>query len=342
MAEVWAVADLALRTSAVAELARRVEALGYDGLMLPDLVHDGLIAASLAVNATTHLRIATSALIAFPRSPMVVAVGAWDLQELSQGRFVLGLGPQIRANIVDRFSTQWTAPAPRMREYVQALRAIFDCWQQGTPLRFEGEHYRFTRMQSYTSPRPIPDSDIPIFLAGIGPNMTALAGELAQGLVTHPTHASPRYLREATLPALARGAARSGRDASQLALVVNPLCATGVDRAQASEQREAHRALLATLYSTPAYWPLLDLFGWRERGERLHSLVREGRWDDMTPWVNDEMLDVLVPTAPYSALPELLADWYAGIASAITFPIPQAPALDAEAAHGIARLREML
>ncbi len=337
--QVWALLDVELPLSRVAEQARRVEALGYDGVMLPDLIHDGIAAAALAVHATRRLRIATSALIAFPRSPMIVAVAAWDLQEASGGRFELGLGPQVRGNIVQRFSTAWTPPAPRMREYVQALRAIFDCWQRGTPLRFEGEHYRFTRMQPYTSPRPLAHPEIPIHLAAIGPRMCALAGELAQGLNTHPTNASPRYLRERVLPALARGAARVPR-APATRLLANPLVATGADAAAARAQREQQRALLATLYSTPSYWPTLELFGWQERGLRLHGLVREGRWSELAPLVSDEMLDALVPTAPWGELPDLLADAYRGLAEAIHLPLPADPAQDREVAAAVAALRE--
>ena len=331
--------DIALPLSKVEEHAKRVEALGYDGIAVPDLVHDGLMAAALAVRATSRLHVATSALVAFPRSPMVVAVAAWDLQEVSGGRFRLGLGPQVRGNIRDRFSTEWSPPAPRMREYVQSLRAIFDCFQHETPLHFEGEHYRFTRMQAFTRPPPIEHPDIPIQLAGIGPHMTALAGELADGLVTHPTNATPRYVREAIRPHLERGAARTQRDPDRVTIVHNPLCATGETLADVARERERHRLLLATLYSTPAYWPTLVLHGWEEIGERANDQVRKGDWKELAPLVTDEMLDVLVPSAPLAELPSLLIDWYSDLGGAITFPIPSDPALDAEAARGIATLR---
>ena len=144
--EIWTVLDISLPLSRIAQEARRAEALGFDFVAVPDLIHDGIAAAALAAAATERIGIATSALIAFPRSPMTVAVAAWDLQALSGGRFRLGLGPQVRGNIVDRFSTEWTAPAPRMRDYVDAIRAIFDCWQDGKILDYHGSHYRFTRM----------------------------------------------------------------------------------------------------------------------------------------------------------------------------------------------------
>lgn len=339
MLEVWANLDLNLPLARVAETARRAERLGYDVLAIPDLVHDGIAACALAAAATERIRLTTSALIAFPRSPMTVAVAAWDLQALSNGRFSLGLGPQIRANIVDRFSTPWTPPAPRMRDYVGALRAIFACWRDRGPLHFESDHYRFTRMQPYTSPPPIAHPEIPIRLAGIGPNMVAVAGEVADGVVTHPTNACPRYLRERVGPALARGGARSGRHHAPLEVVANPLCATGADAEAVRAQRETQRQLLATLYSTPSYWPSLELYGWQERGKRLHGLVREGRWDALAAEVDEAMLDALVPAAPYEALAERLGERYAGLATAVTFPMPEDADHDAAVARAIAQLK---
>ncbi|MFK7894600.1 MAG: TIGR03617 family F420-dependent LLM class oxidoreductase [Myxococcota bacterium] len=340
MLEVWANLDLYLPLSRVAEEAHRAEKLGYDVLCVPDLVHDGIAASTLAVQATERIRITTSALIAFPRSPMTVAVAAWDLQDYSEGRFMLGLGPQIRANIVDRFSTPWSPPAPRMREYVASLRAIFNTWQSGEPLNFQGDHYTFTRMQPYTSPPPLKTEEIPIRLSGIGPNMTALAGELADGINTHPTNACPRYLREHLRPNLARGAERVGRSLDEIHIVANPLCATGTTSKEVADQREEQRTLLATLFSTPSYWPSLELYGWEERGKRLNSLVREGRWNELTPLVDDEMLDAMVPASDYAGLSDILFERYSGIADAVTFPMPPAEADDTVVARAIARLRE--
>jgi len=339
--KVWHVLDIQVPLAEIPEQAQRAERLGFDVLALPDIIHDGLMAAALAVQATRDITIATSALIAFPRSPMTVAVAAWDLQALSGGRFVLGLGPQVRGNIVDRFSTPWTPPAPRMREYVQSVRAIFDRWQHGTPLEFEGEHYHFTRMQPFTSPPPIEHPDIPIVLAGIGPHMTALAGEVADALFTHPTNASPRFLRERALPGLAKGAARhGGREQGSAAVIANPMCATGATAAEVSRQREVQREMLALLLSTPPYWQSLDLFGWGELGRKLHTLVREGHWKDLTALVTDEMLDVFLPTAPWSELGDLLAEQYSGLADAITLSLPADPAQDIEVSRVIERLKE--
>jgi probable F420-dependent oxidoreductase len=336
---VYAKTGTRVRLSEIAAHAARAERLGYDGLAVPEAVHDALTAAAVALGATERLRVATSVVVAFARSPMVVAQAAWDLQEASGGRFELGLGSQVKGNIEGRYGMPWAAPVPRMREYVGALRAIFACWQDGTPLRFEGEHYRLTRMQPYFSPGPIEHPRIPIFLGGVGPAMTALAGESADGLMTHPTNSAPRYLREVIRPRLAEGAGRAGRDPAELALMVGPILATGATRPAVDEAREHARRTLAFLYSTPAYWPSLELFGWRDRGERLRRLTREGGWSEMAGVIGDDVLDAAVPTGTYDEIEAVLRAWYGGLTEWLSFPMPDDPAHDAAVARVVARLR---
>lgn len=339
MAEVWASIDLALPLSQVGENARRAEALGFDGVMTPDVMTDGFLAAQAAIEATRRIRVATSAVVAFARSPMVVAVAAWNLQSLSGGRFHLGVGPLIRTNIVEKYGMPWTPPAPRMREYVGALRALFDCWQNGTKLDYRGEHYRLTRMQAFVAPPPIDHPEIPIHMAGIGPNMTAVAGEVADALITHPTNVSARFLRERTRPWLARGAARCGRDPKGVRLFVSPLVATGPDAATVAAEREKQRALLATLLSTPAYWPCLELHGRREVGEKLNGMVRAGRWDELGALLDDELLDALVVTAGHGELAATLRARYADVADAYTLILPTTDRDDAALARIVRALR---
>lgn len=323
----------------VVEQARRAEAMGYDGLHLPEAVHDGLVAATLALQATTRLRVATSVLVAFARSPMAVAMAAYDLQALSGGRFELGLGAQVRGNVEDRYGAAWAPPVERMREYVGAIRATFACWQNGVPLSFTGEHYRLTRMQPFFVPERLEGPTPPIVLGAVGPRMTALAGEIADGLVSHPTNSHPRYLRESTQPRLVLGARRAARDPAAIGLRVAPICATGRDDAAVRRAREEKRRSLAFLFSTPAYWPSLALFGWQEIGERLRSLTRESRWQEMAALVTDELLDTLVPTATYEALPAVLREWYGELADVLVFPMPEDPADDTLAARALAGLR---
>jgi probable F420-dependent oxidoreductase len=336
---VYATIDQRAPLSAVAAHARRAEALGYDGLAVPDAVHDGLAAATVALQATTQLRVATSVLVAFPRSPMTVAMAAWDLQEMSGGRFELGLGSQVRGNIVGRYATTWAPPVPRMREYVAALRAIFACWQDGKELKFEGKHYSLTRMQPFFKPDPIEHPDIPIFLGGMKPNMVALAAETANGLMTHPTNTAPRYLREVIRPRLEDGAGRTGRDPRDIELMVCPLTITAATEKGLTAERRRTQQLLTFLYSTPAYWPSLELFGWRERGKALHALTREGKWAEMGDIVDDEMLNALAPIGGYDVIADILRDWYGGLCDWMTFPMPDDCAADAAAAQVIDHLR---
>lgn len=292
----------------------------------------------MALQATRRLVVGIGVLVAFPRSPMVVAHAAWDLQLLSGGRFELGLGPQVRGNIVGRYATPWTPPAPRMREYVQALRAIFDCFQHGKPLLYEGEHYQFKRLQPFFNPGPIEQPEIPIYLGAVGPKMTALAGELADGLITHPTNTHPRYLREVTQPRLAKGAERTGRSSDDVRLLLAPLIATGADEEQVRADRERQRELLAFLYSTPAYWPSLELFGWEDRGQRLRALTREGKWAEMAAQIDDEMLREMLPSGTYAEIGDVLRERYAGLTELVTFPLPRDEVHDAEVARALERL----
>jgi probable F420-dependent oxidoreductase len=226
-----------------------------------------------------------------------------------------------------------------MREYVGALRAIFASFQTGAPLRYEGRRYRFARLQPFFRPEPLAAPGIPIFLGAIGPAMTSLAGEVADGLLTHPTSSAPRVLRDLARASLARGAARAGRDAGDVTIAASPLVATGCDLEAVSRGRTAARQLLGFLFSTPAYWPSLALFGWQERGDALHRLSRESRWDAMAAEIDDAMLDAFVPSAPYASLGDELAARYAGLAQRICLPLPNDPADDGAFAALVAQMR---
>lgn len=336
---VYATTSQRMPLERLAAHAQRAEALGYDGLNIPEAVHDGFLASQIALQATERLRVATSVALAFPRSPMVTAIAAWDLAQLSGSRFELGLGSQIRANIEGRYATPWTPPVPRMREYVGALRAIFDAFQNGSPLAFEGEQYRLTRLQPFFRPEPLEEFRLPILLGGVGPRMTALAGEIADGLTTHPTNTAPRYLDEVLGARFAEGAARSGRDLADFRLMVGCRVATGRDTAAVAAEREKARSSLAFLYSTPAYWKSLELFGWERRGEELRELTREGRWEELSTHIDDELLDTFVPSGTWEEIPDVLEAWYGDRTGWITFPMPEDPADDAEVAAVIERLR---
>lgn len=337
--EVWATMDQRLALRDVPAHARRAERLGYTGLHVPEAVHDGLLAALLALEHTSGLRIATSVLVAFPRSPMVVAHAAWDLAAFSGGRFELGLGSQVRGNVERRYGVAWSPPAPRMREYVGALRAIWRAWQEGEPLAFEGRHYRFGRMQPFFSPGPIESGPPRVALGAVGPAMTQLAGELADTLVTHPTQASPALLRARVLPAVAEGERRADRAAGACAIVAGGFVATGPDEATVRAERERIRETLGFLYSTPQYAPALEVLGVPELGRELHALARAGRWAELPALVPDAVLDAVAPAARHQEIADLLRGRLAGLCAGLTFPMPADPAGDDGARAAIAALR---
>jgi probable F420-dependent oxidoreductase len=302
-------------------------------------VHDGFLTALLALEHTTTLMVATSVVVAFARSPTLVAYAAWDLQQMSGGRFALGLGTQVKANVEGRFGMAWTPPVGRMRDYVGALRALWTSWQERSPLAYESKSYCLTRLQPFFDPGPIDHPRIPIYLGGVSPRMLALVGEVADGLMTHPTNSDPRYLRERCLPAMAEGAARAGRAASEAGIVVSAFTATGPDRAAVARERERLREYLGFLYSTPQYWPTLELHGWQTVGGHLRALVRAGRWQEMPAAITDEILDALVPAGTYDEIAPVLHTRYDGVAEAITLRLPDDPADDPALRGLVAALR---
>lgn len=338
--EIFAATPETLGLDAIGDFARRVEAMGYDGLFVPDAVHDGLLLATRALASTSRLRVGISVLVAFPRSPMNVALAAWDLQGMSGGRFELGLGTQVKQNIEDRYSARWLPPAAGMREYVGALRAIFRSFRTREPLNFVGEHYRFTRLQPFFNPGPIDAPDVPVMLGAVGPKMLNLVGEVADGMHTHPTNTSARYLREVILPQVAAGRARRDTALSAPLICANELVASGPDLATVNAERERFRGVLAFVFSTPAYWPSLELFGWKDLGDQLLRMTREGRWKEMPAMLSDTVLDEFLVSGRFEELPERLASRFDGLVQRITLTVPPNPEHDKANASAIERIRE--
>jgi probable F420-dependent oxidoreductase len=319
--------------------AARAEAMGYDGLLVPDAIHDGLLLSALALNSTQKLTVGTSVLVAFARSPMITAIAAWDLQKMSGGRFEVGLGTQIKPNIEQRYAARWDSPVPQLREYVQSMQAIFHSFQTGERLNFEGEHYRLTRLQPFFNPGPIEHPDIPILCGAVGPAMTKMVARIADGMITHPTNTPPEYIREVSLPRLQAGFAQGQRNADDFTLVLGPLTATGKDAQQVAREWEKQRNMLGFLYSTPAYWPSLELFGWQDKGQLLLDMTRQGNWQDMPTIITDEMLDKFVPRGTYAEIAEVYRKRYRGLANRITFPMPEDPEDDSLCAAVIQQLQ---
>lgn len=287
--------DLVLRREpieSVAESAAAAEAAGFDGVLVTETAGNPFLAVGLGAQATRAARVGTAIALAFPRSPMDLAYTAWDLQRLSGGRFVLGLGTQVRAHVERRFSASFDRPAARMRETVAALHAIWDAWESGGPLRFEGEFFHHTLMPENFRPDPLPDGSgrPPILLAAVRERMLETCGEVADGVLLHAFQ-TPEVLREVTLPALARGAARTGRDPAGIEITLAPFVATD------DAGREAVRARVAFYGSTPGYRHVLEHHGLGGLFERLHAMSRSGDWAGMPALVDDDVLDLFCTTA---------------------------------------------
>jgi probable F420-dependent oxidoreductase len=323
--------------------ARRVEALGYDGLHVAETVHDSLAVALLVAEHTERITVRTSVSLAFTRSPTLAAYAAWDLAKLSGGRFQLGLGTQIRQNIEDRYAVPFGEdPVARLRDYVGAVRAAFASFASGEAPAYESPHYRLTRMQPYFNPGPDPSTTAPpIYLGGVQRRACELAGEVADGFVSHPTNSNPRYLCEICLPALAEGARAAGRDpaAPGFETVVGTQVITGSSPDAVQRERERQRRLLAFLYSTPAYAPTLELYGWDELGPRLRELIRHERWEDLAAVLPDEVLDELVPCATFDELPTLLLARFAALGDGLLVSAPASADDDEAFAAVVAALK---
>jgi probable F420-dependent oxidoreductase len=341
--KVYAGMDPRLSLGDIITHAKRVEALGYDGLHVAETVHDALAVSLLAAEHTSRITIRTSVALAFTRSPTLTAYAAWDLSKFSGGRFELGLGTQIRQNIEGRYGMPFSQdPLGQLRDYVGAVRAVFEAFRTGVPPAFEGAHYRVTRMQPYFNPGPDPETVVPpIYLGGVQRKACALAGEIADGFVTHPTNSNPLYLETTCLPSLDDGAAAAHRDLAVDAfeLVIGTQVITGASPDAVQAERERQRRLLAFLYSTPAYRPTLELYGWGELGPRLRELTRADRWDELGGVLSDEVLDTLVPSGSFEALPDLLRQRFAGLGQGIVVSPPADAKDDAAFAGMIAELR---
>jgi len=302
-------------------LARRTEAAGYDGLWLSEVRHDPFLAATLAATVTDRLELGTSIAVAFARSPMSTAVLAHDLQALTGGRFLLGLGTQVRAHITRRFSMPWSRPAARLREYVLALRAIWRAWETGDRLDFAGEFYTHTLMPPAFVPEPHAFGPAPVLLAGVGPALTEVAGEVADGFLPHG-FTTERYLRTVTRPALHRGRERSDDPHAPLTVCGAPMIVTGRTEQEERAAATAVRAQIAFYGSTPAYRPVLELHGWGELGDELHTLSRADRWTDLPVLIDDDVLQAFAVVARPEHVAAELARRYGDLFDRLTVSLP--------------------
>lgn len=275
---------------AALEQARWAEEIGYSGFWTGEAAHDPFLPLAAATGATTRVTLGTGIAVAFARSPMTIAYQAWDLAHASRGRFVLGLGPQVRAHVTRRFSMPWGEPVARMREMIAALRAIFHAWQGGEALDFRGRYYTHTLMAPYFAPAALQEPEIPILLAAVGPRMQELAAEVGHGVLLHPFN-NLVYLRERVEPALVRGAAAGGRSREDLIVGANVFLITGTHEEDVAGLETQARRQIAFYGSTPHYRDVLAVIGYGDLQPELHRLAREGRWSDMTTLIEDDLLD---------------------------------------------------
>lgn len=297
------------------ERARACARLGYDGLWLAEAGRTAYLSCAASAMAAPGLDVGTAVATAFPRSPMVTAQIAWELAEATQGRFILGLGTQIKAHIERRFSTAYDHPGARLREYVLALRAIFRAFSGQERLSFKGDFYSFSLLGMWT-PGPIPYPDVPIYLAAVRPWMLRAAGEVADGIHVHPFH-SRRYLDEVISPNVATGARRAGRDPQAVKLVCPVFTIVGDTEEERAEWRQRARFQIAFYGSTPAYAGVFELHGWHGVSQRLTELQRAGDVAGMANCITDEMLDVYAITATWDELPRRIVEKYRGVADRI-------------------------
>ena len=302
----------------------QLEAIGYDGAFSFEAKHDPFLPLAAAAEHTDRLQLGTAVAIAFARNPMNLANIGYDLQVLSGGRFILGLGSQVRPHIEKRFSSQWSHPARRMRETVLAVRAIWDCWEGLGDLRFEGEFYRHTLMIPAFDPGPNPFGTPPIYVGGFGPKMVEAVGETADGLITHPFN-SRKSLEELTLRALDRGLEKSGRTRSQISVVCATIVATADTEEELAKVKDLLRKQLAFYGSTPAYRSTLECHGWGDLHPELNALSKQGRWDDMAGLIDDEILHTIAVVGPRDAIADALIDRLRGIADGVSLTNNRAP-----------------
>ena len=307
--------------SKVPDAAKAAEAAGYDGVWTAETSHDPFLPHVLAAEHTERITLGTSIAVAFARNPMLLANIGYDLNAYSEGRFILGLGSQIKPHITKRFSMEWSSPAARMREMILAVRAIWDCWNNGTKLEFRGDFYQHTLMTPFFNPGPNPHGDARIFIAGVGPLMTKVAGETCDGFFAHG-FTTEAYLKEVTLPALEEGMALSGRSRDDFEICLPAFVVTGRDDAEVAQAASGVRQQVSFYGSTPANRGVLEHHGWGDLQTELNVLSKEGRWNDMAALIDDDVLDAFAVVAEPDNVAGELKRRFSSVVDRLSFYAP--------------------
>jgi probable F420-dependent oxidoreductase len=307
----------------IAAAAREVEEQGFDGILVPEAGgHDPFLPVLLAAANTRRVTLRTGVAVAFPRSPLVMAQTAWDLQNFSNGRFELGLGTQVKGQNERRYAAPWiAAPGPRLRDYLKCMNAMFHTFQSGQQPNYRGKYYQFTLMPQFFNPGPIDSPHVPIFIAAVNPYMGRLAGELCDGIFPHPI-CTAKYMNEVLIPAVAAGAHKAGRQPSDVKILVSPMVATGKDATEVERKKVFVKQRLGFYASTRSYRGPLEVHGFGDITEKLFQLSMQGRWKAMLDLVPDDMFETFVTVGTFDELgPKLKARWE-GIASVIHLDLP--------------------
>ncbi|MGD0145912.1 MAG: TIGR03617 family F420-dependent LLM class oxidoreductase [Nitrososphaerales archaeon] len=305
----------------VGMLSRQAEQYGFDCLWVNETKHDPFVQLALAAAVTKSINVGTSIALAFTRSPTTLAYTAWDLQRLSSGRLILGLGSQVKGHIERRFGMKWEPPVPKMRDVVLAIRSIWESWQTGRPLDYSGRFFKLDLMTPFFSPGPVESPRIPIYIAGVNGLMCRLVGELADGLHVHPLH-TVRYLREVVYPALARGLERGKRKREDVSVTASVFAAVGDTQKEILNVRETYRGQIAFYASTRTYRGLMELHGWGDVSDRLHGLSVKGEWGKMAGEVTNDILDKFVVEGRWDEIGQELKSRYGGLADRVRLYLP--------------------
>lgn len=321
----------------VGEEAARLESLGYDGITSSEVKNDPFLPLAVAATATERVSLGTSVAIAFPRSPMITALMSWDIQRASNGRFILGLGSQVKGHVQRRYSSFWSGhPQPQMKEYVQAVKAIWNTWQTGEKLDFRGEYYTHVLMTPEFNPGPVPGGPPKVVISAVNAAMARLAGEACDGVRMHG-FCTAKYIQDVIWPELHKGAERAGRDPSTLEVSGGGFTVTGATQAEVEQNLEAARTRVSFYGSTRTYHAVFRAHGWEDIGPRLHEMSLKGQWNRMPAEVPDDVLEHFVVAGTYDEIVKRIKDRYSGICTRVSLSMPVRNPDDAERLRGMIR-----
>ena len=332
---------LANNLATIPEQARRLEAMGVDSVFVGETDRNPFLPLVLVAEHTQRMTFGTSVAIAFPRVPHVTANIAWDLAQYSGGRFLLGLGTQVKGHNERRFSVPWAPPGPRLRDYIACMRAIWDSWQHGTKPSYEGEYYQYKLTSPFFNPGPIEHPDIPVIISAVNPFNARLAGEVCDGITIH-SFSTFRYIRDVLIPAVHEGARRAGKDPASLHVQGGGFIVTGRNEDEVHDARERTRRQIAFYASTRSYANVMKTHGWDDEAAALHRLSMDAQWDQMTSMITDDMLEEFCVIGTWDQLPAQMREKFAGINTQVTLPIdPRTPDEEAQFREIIAEVKQI-